>query len=380
MPAAAPTASATAPLVISNHGLRPSGGIERYALTLVRGLHERGLRPVFVAKRFDRRLPEYGWVDPVTVPVGIVPGKLRDLWFDWRLGRLKARHGWFPLIALNQTGAADIAICGSNHPAHMAAMGHRPGLSDRWKIDLERRHLERSRLIVAHSQLLADQVQQHYDIGADKIRVLYPPVDAQRFHPVDATRRAELRRSLGFPEDRVVFLLASTGHARKGLDLALQALGRSRLPVLLVVAGRPPGVEAPNLRYLGYRHDIEEVYRAVDCTLVASRYEPFGLVGVESVLCGTPVIAAGQVGCAEVLRPHAVQRFEIGQPGSLEAAIEQVLQRHRDDLLRLDTDPAGALAYDPGVQPHLTALIDWVDQLRQERSRVQPPQSGRKVS
>ena len=41
-------------LAISNHGLRNSGGIERYALTLVRGMHERGLRPFFIAKSFDR--------------------------------------------------------------------------------------------------------------------------------------------------------------------------------------------------------------------------------------------------------------------------------------------------------------------------------------
>ena len=41
-------------LAISNHGLRNSGGIERYALTLVRGLHERGLKPTLIAKA-DRK-------------------------------------------------------------------------------------------------------------------------------------------------------------------------------------------------------------------------------------------------------------------------------------------------------------------------------------
>ena len=45
-------------LAISNHGLRASGGIERYAMTLVRGLHERGLKPVLIAKAFDTALPE----------------------------------------------------------------------------------------------------------------------------------------------------------------------------------------------------------------------------------------------------------------------------------------------------------------------------------
>ncbi|MEY4753789.1 MAG: hypothetical protein RJA44_1464, partial [Pseudomonadota bacterium] len=329
---------------------------------LVRGLHERAIKPVFVAKRFDRNLPEYGWVEPVAVPVGLVPGKLRDLWFDWRLHRLKARHGWFPLIALNQTGAADIAICGSNHPAHLAAMGQAARRSDRWKTELERAHLERSRVIVAHSQLLAQQVRQHYGISADKIRVLYPPVDTQRFHPVNAARRAELRRQFGFPDDKAVFLLASTGHARKGLDLAVQALGHGDKPALLAVAGRPPGVEAPNLRYLGYRHDIEDVYRAVDCTLVTSRYEPFGLVGIESVLCGTPIIAAQQVGCAEVLSEAACVRFAVDQPDSLSAAVDEILSRRQQGLLPL-AEPNAALRYDPSVQTHLDALLALVTQL-----------------
>ena len=47
----------TAPLVLSNHGLRHSGGIERYLLTLVDALHAQGIRPTVVARRFDRTLP-----------------------------------------------------------------------------------------------------------------------------------------------------------------------------------------------------------------------------------------------------------------------------------------------------------------------------------
>ena len=171
-------------LAISNHGLRNSGGIERYALTLVRGLHERGIRPVFAAKAFDTSLPEYGWVDPVRVGMAFVPGKLRDFWFDRRLRALKRRDGWAPLIACNQTGAADIAICGSNHPAYLESMGQRAGRIDRWKITLEREHLTNAKLVVAHSRLLAQQVIQHYGISPAKIEVLYPPVDGDRFSTV----------------------------------------------------------------------------------------------------------------------------------------------------------------------------------------------------
>ena len=350
-------------LVFSNHGLRHSGGIERYLLTLVDALHARGMRPTVIAHRFDRSLPEYGWVDPVLIRTWGLGGALRDRWFDRCLRRLKARRGWYPLIALSQTSVSDIAICGGTHPGFLEAMGRAPRWKDRLAIALERRHFGNAAIVVAHSRLMATQLQGFYGIGADKLRVLYPPVDTQRFSPVAAAQRHTLRERLGLPADRAVFLLASTGHARKGLDLLVRALGHSDLPVLLVVAGRPTGVEAPNLRYLGYRNDMEDVYRAVDCTIMASRFEPFGLVGVESVLCGTPLIGAAGMGCMEVIDTPAALPFAIDAPGSLQAAIEQVLARRRAGTLVV-AEPHAALRYDPSAQAHLDALLACVEQLR----------------
>lgn len=355
-------------VVFSNHGLRHSGGIERYLLTLVDALHARGQRPTVVAHRFDRSLPEYGWVDPVLIRTWGLGGALRDRWFDHRLRQLKRAHRWYPLIALSQTAVADIAVCGGTHPGFLEAMARRAGWRDRLAITLERRHLEHAAVVIAHSRLMAEQVQRLHGIPAGKVQVLYPPVDAQRFHPVQAAQRSALRERFGLPADRAVFLLASTGHARKGLDLLVKALGHSVLPVLLVVAGRPLGLSAPNLRYLGYRNDMEDVYRAVDCTVMASRYEPFGLVGVESVLCGTPLIGAVGMGCMEVVQGHAALPFDIDTGGSLEAAIQEALQRWRSGTLRVD-DPRSALGYDPSVEAHLDALLGWVSHLREARSQ-----------
>ncbi len=354
------------PIVFSNHALRHSGGIERYLLTLVDALHQRQIRPTVVARRFDPTLHEFGWVDPVRINTWGLGGALRDRWFDQRLRRLKRQQGWYPLIALNQTAAADIAICGGTHPGFLAATGKRAGWKDRLAIALERRHLEAAAVVIAHSTLMAEQVQQFYGIAEAKVQVLYPPVDRQRFHPVPPAQRRALRERLGLPHDRAVFLLASTGHARKGLDLLVRALGHSEQPVLLVVAGRPVEMQAPNLRYLGYRSDIEDVYRAVDCTVMASRYEPFGLVGVESVLCGTPLIGAEGMGCMEVLRGDAATPFRVDQPDSLASAITRTLARWRAGQLTL-ANPLESLRYDPSVDAHLDVLLDWVARLRAAR-------------
>jgi len=86
-------------LTISHHALRHGGGFERYALALVEGMHAAGVRPTFIARSFDERLAEYRWVDPIRLGVTGVPAKLRDLCFDWRIGRVKRRLDLGPVIA-----------------------------------------------------------------------------------------------------------------------------------------------------------------------------------------------------------------------------------------------------------------------------------------
>ena len=350
-------------LCISNHGLRHSGGIERYAVTLVRGLHALGVRPTVIAKTFDTTLPEYAWVDALPVRMTGVPSKLRDLYFDWRIRRFKQRRDLGPLIACNQTGAADIAICGSTHPGYLAAMGLSADRSDGWKIALEHAHLVNAQFIVAHSRRMADEVQRFHAIAPGKIRLMYPPVDAERFSPAPDAERERLRVELKLPDDKAVFLLASTGHRRKGLDLLAEFFATTDLPVCLVVAGRPIDITAPHIRYLGYRGDIHNVFRAVDFTLLASKYEPFGLVGVESVLCGTPIVAADNVGCVEVIRAPGQFGFSLNRPGSLGEAMSRAVAAWRAKTHRVK-DPLAALGYDPSVDGHVKALLDLAQQVR----------------
>lgn len=359
-------------LAISNHGLRNSGGIERYAMTLVRGLHARGIRPTVIAKAFDPSLPEYGWVDPVHTSVRAAPGKLRDLFFDWRIGRAKRRLGLFPLIGCNQTRWSDIGICGGTHPGFLAAMGERATWSDRWKIDLERAHFEASQTIVAHSARMRDELVRHYGTDTRKIALLYPPVDGERFSTIDTATRHALRAQLGLPDDRAVFLLASTGHKRKGLDLLSEFFARTDLPATLVIAGRPMAGAIRNVRHLGYRSDIENVYRAVDFTVMASRYEPFGLVGVESVLCGTPVLLADNAGCAEVIRAPAQITFTLARPESLGRAVATAIARWRLGAHRLET-PVSHLTYDPLVAVHVDALLAIAEALTRFRRSPSTP-------
>lgn len=344
---------------ISCHGFGAGGGIERYTLDLVNGLHALGIRPVVFAKSFNTNLPEYARIDPVRIGVRGWPGKLRDHVFSRRLRALKAAHGVDVLIGCNRTAVSDVAICGGTHLGHIARRGKPAGFWDRLQIRLERQHYAHARVVVAHAGIMADELRTLYGIDDTRIQVLYPPIDTARFHPVDTDTRARLRKSLDLPDDRVVFLFPSSSHVRKGLAELTAFFAATDLPVQLAVLGRPIDGNWPNVRYLGYRADIENAYRATDFTILASRYEPFGLVGPESVLCGTPALLAHHIGCTEALSAEAAMRFDPDQPASLAACVAAAVARTQRGDARLST-PREHLSYDPDVAAHARAILAMV--------------------
>ncbi|GAA4341721.1 glycosyltransferase family 4 protein [Pigmentiphaga soli] len=342
---------------IACHRFGHGGGMERYTLDVVDGLRRLGLRPVVFARAFDRDIEAYRDIDPVLIRVGALPGKLRDHVFSHRLRAIKAEYGLDALIGCSRTEVSDLAICGGTHLGHIAHRDKPAGFWDKRLIALEAAHYANARYVVAHSELMAAELRTLYAVPARRIVVLNPPVDERRFHPVDAASRLRLRHALELPDDRVVFLFASTGHERKGYPMLAASFARSRLPVLLAVAGRPIETPAPNVRYLGYRQDIENCYRAADYTILASRYEPFGLVGPESVLCGTPALLAANIGCADTLSGRAGLRFDGNDPASLEAAVERAVATVRRGEARLQ-DPRSHLSYNPEITAHVRALLD----------------------
>ncbi|CAG4922395.1 glycosyltransferase family 4 protein [Paraburkholderia gardini] len=348
---------------ISSNALKHSGGLERYAMDVVRGLSDVGIEPVFFARRFDMSVPESGLVKPYRINVSFLPGKLRDNWFAWRLRRARRAEAIDVLIGCNRVDVSDIAICGGTHLGFLRATGRKESSSDRRQIALERRQYEQASVIVAHSKLMGDELRELYGIDDAKIRVLYPPVDGARFAPVDARRRAELRHRFGFADDEIVLLFPSSSHERKGLPLIEAALRSTSLPIVVAVAGRPPERTSGRVRYIGYVKELEDAYRAADFTILASKYEPFGLVGVESVMCGTPVIFPSSIGCADAIAMHAKFIFEPGNESSLRAVVERAALQRRAEEPRASSlvggtgGSASPVLYDASVASHVEALL-----------------------
>jgi glycosyltransferase involved in cell wall biosynthesis len=351
-------------LGLSCQALRHAGGFERYARDVIDNLAGRGLRPIVFARKFDSTLPEYAGIDAQTIHVRWLPGSVRDFAFAWRFRTRRARSAADVVIACNRVDAAEIVVCGGTHPGALHHGRNRPRWNDSWQIALERRAYRNAHIVVAHSRMMAREVEQYFGITPDRIRVIHPPVRADRFTPVDDAQRAALRAGFGIPHGHAAFaFVANTG---KGYDLLRAFFDTTPLPVCLLAAGRPIDGASGKIRYLGYRKDMENVFRAADFTIVPAPYEPFGLVGIESVLCGTPVLAARNVGCTEVIRDDAQWRFSHLEPTSFAAALDAALARWLAGNARL-VHPRDHLLYDPDVTPHVTKLLELADEVAWSR-------------
>lgn len=352
---------------IACKAFRQSGGMERYALDIVGGLNRLGIRPVVFARSFDRALLQRFDILPQTIGVSALPGKLRDHYFSRRVSILKARLGIDLLIGVNRTVGSDIAICGGTHRGFLSAIERRPSWSDNWQISLESAQYRLAQKVVAHSQMMVDELKTLYGVPADKIALLYPPVDTSRFTPTDAVERANLRKRFDLPEDKVVFLFPSSSHQRKGYARLAEFFEKTQLPVMLAVAGRSVSSQSANIRYLGYQSNITDIYRAVDYTILASRYEPFGLVGIESILCGTPVALDGRIACTEVLSSDACLTFDAETPGDLARAVQLATERCASaaDADAPSSSLAGAIGYDPDIDSHVAALLSLLPTAKQ---------------
>jgi glycosyltransferase involved in cell wall biosynthesis len=350
-------------IALTAQALKNSGGAERYTRDVIAGLHRMGLRPTLFAREIDRSLPEAAWIDAQPLNVRWAPRKVRNLAFDWRVKLRLKKHRPDCVFAINHSTHADVALCGGTHPGSLEAAGREARRSDTWQIDLERQVYTNARAIIAHSQLMSSELQRFYQVPAERIDVIYPPADVERFRVLSEEERASVRERFDLPRDRTIFVFSSTSHERKGYALLEAFFSQTTLPVCLVVAGRPVPKTSDTIRYVGYCRDIENLFAAADFTVVASSYEPFGLVGVESVLCGTPLVIADNVGAAETVTGDAKIAFSRQSPGSFERAIYTALERIGSGNARIER-PLDALVYDPSVDAHVAALYRLMSSVR----------------
>ncbi|MGZ3255017.1 MAG: glycosyltransferase family 4 protein, partial [Burkholderiaceae bacterium] len=191
-------------------------------------------------------------------------------------------------------------------------------------------------MITVCNALKTEMVQLGVD--PDRITPLRNGVDLQRFQPVD---REAVRKTLGMAQ----FTLLSVGllEARKGHDVIIQALPRLQ-DVKLLIAGSGPdrrkleelaqqlGV-ADRVTFLGPvpQAELRNYYGGADALVLASSREGWANVLLESMACGTPVVASNVWGTPEVVAsPDAGVLMRERTPEALAEAV-QALRAHYPD-------------------------------------------------
>jgi len=322
-------------LSIVHHALISGGGMERYLGDLANGLVAAGDEVTVAAQVIDADLARALGVRTVELPVpGHLPRIVAKVVFARRAERwVRAQvAAGIAVITLARVGGATMAVSGGTHRGHLARRVRPGDLGDWLELRREQRTYATARLVLAHSELLKRELLERYALPAGKVTVLYPPVDTSRFRPTTSGQRAEWRVKFGL-DDRKQLLFPSGSHRRKGLDLLLAAVAvLPRDEYAVVVAGAKPPRGMPDfVRYVGQVQAMEELYAACDATVMPSRYEPFGLVYAESMLCGTPAVLPSTAGAAEIFGQGIAGSVVLPslEPAAIAAGIQAALEAGR---------------------------------------------------
>jgi UDP-glucose:(heptosyl)LPS alpha-1,3-glucosyltransferase len=198
-------------------------------------------------------------------------------------------------------------------------------------------------LFLPVSKGVESELRNYYAIGNALLRIIPNGADIDNFRPLPITRRLAWRKQQGIPLDAPLAIFAGGEWARKGLHLAIDALGRmSDRSLWLYVAGDDPdrerfkqltalvGVDSRVL-FGGFRTDVEIAMASGDLFLFPSFYEAFSLATIEAAACGLPVVATKINGTENLIIPGHTGEFVQHDPSH----IAEVLDRLCSDISKL---------------------------------------------
>ena len=335
------------------------GGIPRLAHTLVRGLARRGhditVCTTDVRDEYTRLAPAACSPAPDGVTVRVfnnVSNRLayhRQFFLPLGLSDYLRQHaGAFDVAHLHACRNVPGALA-AHHldragvPYVLAPNGTAPRIERRrlakllFDVVAGRRILRRAARVIAVSEAERRQLAQA-GVPAAAVRLIPNPVDLEVFAAPVAP--GAFRRRFAIPAGPLVLFLGRLS-PRKRLDVLARAFARlRRADARLVVAGNDMGAGSAArslIRSLGLadrtlfsgrlegRQRLEALADA-DVLVYASAHEIFGLVPLESLLAGTPVIVADDSGCGEIVRATGGgQVVPLGEAAALATAIDVVL-------------------------------------------------------
>jgi glycosyltransferase involved in cell wall biosynthesis len=318
------------------------GSIEEQVLTLARSFRDRGslFLPVFLRPLDPESANQYAREGLVAEALDLAqfrPGTLLRLLALIRRDRIEVVNwnfyhplfnGYLWALTVLRPGVEHYFTDHISRPPAGAGPESGGGLKSRIKRVLASRY----RKVLCVSDYVLAQVS---GVAGSRAERIHHFVNTDRFRPDPSVRR-EVRQALGAAEEFVA-VTVSYLIKDKGIDVALKALAHLPEVVQLWVVGEGP--ERGNLqalarnlglrqrvRFLGPKRNVESILQAADCALCPSIWaEAAGLVNIEALACGLPVVASRIGGIPELIADGRTGfLFAPGDPQDLADRIQRL--------------------------------------------------------
>ena len=240
-------------------------------------------------------------------------------------------HATSAWIAKEMVGRDDFGVVTTLHGTDITLVGQDPSYQS-----ITQFSIQKSDGLTAVSEYLRKETVEHFDVAPERIQVIPNFVDLTLYkrdaHPCHRARLSESGES--------IVMHISNFRAVKRVDDAVRVFARiSRLlPARLILIGDGPergrvqqtaeeeGV-SDRVKFLGKQESVAEILSCADLFLLPSASESFGLVALEAMSCGVPVVATRVGGVPEVV-PHGDAGFlaEVGAVDEMAAYGIEILK------------------------------------------------------
>lgn len=228
-----------------------------------------------------------------------------------------------------------------------------------YRIEGERQVMAAADRVVAATVAERSQLELLYGLNTDKVRVIPPGVDTSHFYPIP---QDEAKQAIGIPPQDRMALFVGRIEPLKGIDTLIRAMAivkrncsQFKCPHYLVIIGGDPDADPRKMSdemarlqdlcddlgldevviFLGKRgqNTLPYYYSAAEVVVMPSHYESFGMVALEAMACGTPVIASRVGGLAFLVQDGKTGYFVPAQdPEALSQKLRLLFVDH--DLRR----------------------------------------------
>lgn len=253
-------------------------------------------------------------------------------------------HDWLTVLAAHQVrqlmgGRLILTV----HDTVIGKTFGRLTNEDKFIANVERWGCRAADAVIAVSEHVRRELVGTYEAPADKVHVVPCGVDPAWFGRLDERYLPDLRAILADPAERIVAFVGRLD-PEKGVDVLLEAFAgaaKTRPDVRLILAGKG-ALEGPlreqaeklglsdRVTFLGYVAGpaLAALYRSADLVVCPSTYEPFGIVPLEAMVNGRPVVVSDTGGMAQIVKSdRSGLKVPPGDVRALEMAMGRLLDR-----------------------------------------------------